>query len=283
METARAAAATGAKVFCAVRSPSKAEEACKDFLEPGRVELLELDTSSLASARQCAAAFLARSSRLNVLICNAGIMMTPTRQLSADGFELQFATNYLGHFQLFWLLRDAMLQSSTPEFNSRLVNVSSSGHQVSEIDFDDKMLAAEGAYSPSRAYSHGKLAQIYMANQVDRRYGARGLHATSLMPGGIRTGLQIHMPEASRQRMDTDPTTVRFMKSVEQGAATTLVAAVSKEWEGRGGRYLDNCVEAEPVSEANFAYGYRAYAFDQEKEQRLWGETLAMLGLKDEE
>lgn len=124
IETARAMAATGAKVFLAVRSLEKAQQACSSFLESGRVELLRCDTSSLSSVRDAAAAFLAKSSVLNILICNAGIMMVPNREESIDGFEIQLATNYLGHFLLFWLLRNAMIQGSTSDFNSRLINVS---------------------------------------------------------------------------------------------------------------------------------------------------------------
>jgi NAD(P)-dependent dehydrogenase (short-subunit alcohol dehydrogenase family) len=116
-------AATGAKVFLAVRSLEKAQIACSHFLGSGRVELLECDVSSLESVRKAAAAFLVKSQILNVLICNAGIMMVPQREESADGFESQLATNYLGHFLLFWLLRNAMVKGSTPRFNSRVTSV----------------------------------------------------------------------------------------------------------------------------------------------------------------
>lgn len=176
-------AATGAKVFLAVRSLEKAQQACRSFLEPGRVELLECDKSSLSSVRDAAAAFLVKSPVLNILICNAGIMTVPNREESIDGFESQLATNYLGHFLLFWLLRDAMIKASTSEFNSRIVNVSSSGHHSSEIQFDNFNLAQYGAYDPSKAYSQSKLAQIYMANYVDRVYAPGGIHALSVMPG----------------------------------------------------------------------------------------------------
>ncbi len=127
IETGRALAATGGKVFLTVRDMKKGAEACKSFLEPGRVELLEMDNTSLESVRSAAKAFLGKSDRLNVLVNNAGIMATPY-EITKDGFESQFETNHLAHFLLFGLLKDTLIKSSTPEFHSRVVNVSSSGH-----------------------------------------------------------------------------------------------------------------------------------------------------------
>lgn len=282
IDTARAVAATGARVVLAVRSLEKGQETCGSFLEPGRVELLQLDTSSLASVREAAASFLERSSTLNILICNAGIMLVPQREISVDGFESQLATNYLGHFLLFWLLKDAMLKASTPGFNSRLVNVSSSGHHASEIQFDDLNLAKDRAYDPTKAYGQSKLAQIYMANYVDRHYGPKGLHALSLMPGGIRTNLQKHIPSEVKETWETNKQIASFMKSTEQGAATTLVAAVSKEWEGKGGKYLEDCHIADFITQGNGASGVMPYAYDEAKEDRLWKLTLDVLGLEED-
>jgi NAD(P)-dependent dehydrogenase (short-subunit alcohol dehydrogenase family) len=281
IETGRAIAATGARVFLAVRSLEKGQAACSSFLEPGRVELLLLDTSSLASVRGAAAAFLEKSPTLNVLICNAGIMLLPDREESVDGFELQLATNYLGHFLLFYLLKNAMLKASTLEFNSRLVNVSSAGHQSSEIEFEDFNLKKQGAYGPSKAYGQSKLAQIYMANFVDRQYGPHGIHALSLMPGGIWTNLQIHMSEETKNGFKANSMVQKWMKSTEQGATTTVLAAVSKEWEGRGGKYLEECRVATPEPLVPGLLGVKDYAYDEGKEERLWELTLETLGLKE--
>ncbi|KAL3471668.1 hypothetical protein BJX99DRAFT_266561 [Aspergillus californicus] len=279
-ETARAIAATGARVFVAVRNMAKGQEACKDFISPGRVELLELDTSSMQSVRAAAATFLTKSPTLNVLICNAGVMMLPERQESPDGFEMQLATNYLGHWLLFWLLKDAMLAAaaSTSAFQSRVVNVSSSGHHGSEIQFDDFNLEEEGAYAPAKAYAQSKLAQIYMANYLERHYADKGFHALSLMPGGIFTNLQQHVPQSTMDGWMADPKVLNIIKSAEQGAATTVVAAVSAEWEGRGGKYLDDCKEA--ITETvPWTSGAMDYAFDEAKETRLWELTLRILGV----
>ncbi|KAI0195468.1 short chain dehydrogenase [Astrocystis sublimbata] len=279
IETARAFAATGAKVYLGVRNLSKGQTACASFLSPGRVELIEIDTASLASVRQAAAAFLQKSSTLNVLACNAGVMMIPTREETVDGFEKQLGTNYMGHYLLFELLKDAMLKGSTPEFNSRLVNVSSSGHHMSEIVFDDLQLKGADAYSPWGAYGQSKLAQIYMANYVDRNFGPKGLHAYSLMPGGIMTGLQVHVPEDTKAEWTKDESTQKFLKSAEQGAATTVIAAVGKEWEGKGGKYLEDCRVAPFEPLVMTLRGVQPYAYDEAKENRFWELTRKTLGL----
>ncbi|KAF4953746.1 hypothetical protein FGADI_5739 [Fusarium gaditjirri] len=143
VEVGRAIAATGARVFLAVRDLEKSKAACSSFLKPGQVDLIHLDTSDMSSVRSCAAEFLEKSPILNGLINNAAIMATPARVETKDGFEQQPATNYLGHFLIFWLLK-----GSTPEFNSRLVNVSSSGHHASKIIYDDFQLKSPDAYNP---------------------------------------------------------------------------------------------------------------------------------------
>ncbi|KAI3337029.1 short chain dehydrogenase [Xylariaceae sp. AK1471] len=279
IDTARALAATGATLFLAVRDLQKGQATCKDILEPCRVELLELDVSKLDSVRACAAAFQKKSSKLNILICNAAVMHIPTREESVDGFEMQLATNYLGHFLLFWLLKDILLESSTPEFNSRLVNVSSSAHHASEIMFDDFNIEKEGAYNPYTSYGQSKLAQIYMANYVDRNLGPKGLHALSLMPGGIDTNLAKYTPREVVENFKKDPVMYNWMKSPEQGAATTIVAAVSKEWEGNGGEYLENCTVAKPEPFIVGFLGIKDYAHNEAKENKTWELTLKTLGL----
>ncbi|KAK9782796.1 hypothetical protein SCAR479_01139 [Seiridium cardinale] len=282
VETGRALAETGGRVFMFVRSLDKGQAACESFLEPGRVELIQCDISSLASVRSAAEEFRSKSGGvLNVLVCNAAVMSIPKREVTADGFEMHLATNYLGHFLLFWLLQDLMLKSSTPGFNSRLVHVSSASHHVGEIDFDDVNLIKEGAYGPKEAYGQSKLAQIYMANQVDRLYGSRGIHALSLMPGGISTGLSRHVPAAIVEKiMAGSEFLQKWFKSPEQGAATTLIAALGEEWEGKGGVYLENCVPAKSEPLVPTVMGVKDFAFDEAKEEKLWEYTLEALGLE---
>ena len=239
-----------------------------------------MDQNSLASVRECAQSFLSKSKQLNVLIGNAGIMANPTNDKTKDGFEAQFGTNHLAHFLLFQLLKPTLLSSSTPEFNSRVVCVSSSGHRRSGIHFVD--LGLDKNYDPWTGYGQSKTANIYMATEIDRRYGSRGLHANSLHPGGIWTGLQIHM-DVSQYKGKSE--VEKGMKSVEQGAATTVWAAVGKVWEGKGGKFLDDVQVAQPLKEGEgsiMAKGHAKHAFDEEKEKKLWEVSCEMVGVKDD-
>ena len=178
-----------------VRDLKKGEAACQSFLEPGRVELLEMDNNSLDSVRAVAKEFLSRSNKLNVLVCNAGIMATPEMK-TVDGFEAQFGVNHLAHFLLFCLLKDTMLASSAPEFHSRVVTVSSSGHMAVEFQFGNYGFE-KGNYSPWAGYGQSKCANIYMASEIENRYGAKGLHGISLHPGGIWTGQLFFVAEVT--------------------------------------------------------------------------------------
>jgi NAD(P)-dependent dehydrogenase (short-subunit alcohol dehydrogenase family) len=285
LETGRAFAATGGKVFLTVRDLKKGEETCKSFLEPGRVELLEMDNNSLDSVRAAAKTFLSKSEKLNVLVNNAGIMAAPEGK-TKDGFESQFGVNHLAHFLFFCLLKDTMLTSSTPEFNSRVVNVSSSGHRAGEVQFGNYGFG-DGSYNPWKGYGQSKTANIYMANEIENRYGAKGLHGYSLNPGGIWTGLQKFVPAETLAQWKSRPGVDNFMKSSEQGAATSVLAAVGKEYEGKGRVYFEDCDLAGPHGDgkngddvdANSGYG--EHAFDKEKEASLWEDSLKMVGLSE--
>ena len=282
IETARALNATGMRLFLGVRDIAKGEAALPDILEPGRVELLQMDLNSLASIRAAAAAFLEKSKTLNILINNAGIMATPQGK-TADGFELQFGTCHLAHFLLFQLLKPTLLASSTPTFNSRVIALSSSGHRTAGIQFKDYNFE-KYPYSPWIAYGQAKTANIYFVNELDRRYGGKGLHGLSVMPGGIMTGLQTHVPEPVKKAWSTNEMMTNFTKSPEQGAATTIYAVLSKEWEGKGGRYLEDCAEAELVEGSGpISLGYAAHAYNEEGEKRLWVDSLRFVGLKDDD
>lgn len=277
-ETARAIASTGARCFLGTRDLKKGEEACKDILESGRVELIQIDVGSLESVRTAAKTFLKKSSTLNVLINNAAIMACPEAK-TADGFESQLGINYLGHFLLYKLLEPTMLKSSTPTFHSRVVNVASSGHHASGIHFDNFNL--EGEYEPWTAYGQSKTAMIYMTNEIERRYGSEGLHGLSLMPGGIATELQRYVPDDIKAAWSTGEEVKKYWKSTAQGAATTMVAAVGKEWEGKGGVYLEDCQEAIPTPPGGEGpIGFAAHAFDMEKESKLWNAAIKLLKLE---
>ncbi|KAK1968516.1 short chain dehydrogenase [Colletotrichum sublineola] len=284
-ETARALHVAGADVYITVRDVIKGEEVAKDILsdgKPGKVEVIELDLGSLESVRRGAKEFLGKSDRLNVLINNAGVMACPKGK-TVDGFETQFGTNHLGHFLLFQLLKPALLASSTPDFNSRVVSVSSMGHRRGRIQFEDLNFHGAVEYDPWAAYAQSKLANILFANELDRRYGPSGLHALSLNPGGIQTPLQRHTAE----RMDAllkEPEIARCMKTPQQGAATSVWAAAAAELEGKGGKYLEDVAEAEEAAPEGWMArpGYVPSAYDPPTEKRLWTESLKLVGLEDD-
>ncbi|KAB8339124.1 hypothetical protein FH972_022060 [Carpinus fangiana] len=291
IETARAIHATGADVYITGRNDELGSKVAAELgaaaVSPkpnGKVEYIHMELDNLESVRAGAENFLKQSGgKCNVLICNAGVMRTP-EGITCDGFETQFGTNHLGHFQLFQKLKSALLSSSTPQFNSRAITLSSQGHMWSTINFDNYDLKkSPKGYDPWIAYGQSKTANIYMASEIERRYAGQGLHALAVHPGGIFTGLGKHAMDMIEQ-IFAHPEVARYSKSVAQGAATTVWAAVAREWEGKGGRYLEDCREA-PVwyqQEGAMQWGYAPHAYDKESEQRLWKESLAMIGEQDD-
>jgi NAD(P)-dependent dehydrogenase (short-subunit alcohol dehydrogenase family) len=285
-ETARALHATGARIFITVRDTSKGQKVIDDIFKSdptnkAPIKMVTMVLDDLESVRQGAEAFLEQSgNKLNLLVCNAGVMATPYA-MTRDGFETQFATNYLSHFLLFQLLKSALLASSTPAYNSRVVMVSSESHRQGEIRFEDYNFT-EG-YHPVKAYGQSKTATIYMANSIDRRFGAEGLHALSLHPGAIKTNLIAHVRKIAEPMWEI-PSVKAREKSAAQGAATTVYAAISGDWEGRGGRYLSNCMEMGPFQGKEgievMDEGFAPWAYDQEKQDKLWADSLKMVGIQ---
>jgi NAD(P)-dependent dehydrogenase (short-subunit alcohol dehydrogenase family) len=285
IETARALSITGARLFLTARDVRKAKDALADISEPGRTEFIEMDLESFESVRAAAKAILEKTDKINILINNAGIMAVPGLEFTKNGHELQFGTNHLSHFLLFQLLKPALLAATTPNFHSRVVNVSSSAHRLNGINATDNYNFEKGGYNPWVSYAQSKTANIYMANEIERRYGSRGLHATSVHPGGIATGLSKHIPEADLAAMLEDKALVKSLKSPEQGAATTVWAAIGKEWENKGGRYLSNCAEAkrgDDLSDMSSA-DYVSHTYDRESEGRLWEDSVKIVGVTDDQ
>ncbi|RDW57637.1 putative short-chain dehydrogenase [Coleophoma cylindrospora] len=283
IETARGLHATGAKLFITVRNQEKGEAVIQDILQtsPGKgsLELLLMDLSNLASVRSAATDFLSRSDKLNVLVNNAGVGLTDT--MTADGFEMAMGTNHFGHFLFFQLLKPMLLQSSTPAFQSRVVNVSSSGHRLSPIRFHDMDFTKEG-HSKWAAYGQSKTANIYMANSIERHYAAQGLHGFSLHPGTIfETGGLRHATEEDYAALGGAEALQNVEKSVAQGAATSVWAAVATQLEGRGGVYLSDVGEARPAAEGEVVGGpgYGPHAYDEEAEEKLWALSYTAVGL----
>ena len=287
-ETARALYQTGAHLFLPVRDAAKGDKVRQEIeggghQSKGKITMLTLDLESQASVKECVAEFLTHSKKLNILICNAGVMATPPGK-TKDGLDMQFGVNHIAHFLLFQLLKPTLLHSSTPDFNSRVVMLSSSAHKRSGIMFDDIAQDKKG-YDPWLAYGQAKTANAYTAFEIERRYGSRGLHANALHPGVILTGLQVHIGEQGVAGLVGQEGVKKILKTQEQGAATTVWAAVAKEWEGKGGKYLEDVSVsvAETPELVPIFRGYKPYMYDEEAAKRLWEESLKIVGLDDDE
>ncbi|KAI1092658.1 short-chain dehydrogenase [Rostrohypoxylon terebratum] len=280
-ETVRALASTGATIFATARNLDKARQALGPaLLQTGRVHLLFMDQTDLSSVRACAGEFRQKSGgKLNILINNAGVMKAPEGR-TKDCFELQFGTNHLSHFLLFYLLRDILLASSTPRFHSRVVNVSSVGHRHGRVRFDN--LNFEGEYDGWGAYGQSKTANIYMATQIERLYGPQGLHGLSLSPGSFSSPNLQKFCQDEQAAAEVDERMSRYFTNVQQGCATSVYAAVSKDLEGRGGLYLEGASVAGPVTGDydRVEYGYGEWAFDREQEERLWEVSKKLVGVE---
>jgi NAD(P)-dependent dehydrogenase (short-subunit alcohol dehydrogenase family) len=285
LETARALSTTGATLFLTAREMKKAENTLVGILEPGRVSLIEMDNSFFASIRAAAASILTNSNnQVNILVNNAGVMGVEALKLTEDCHEMHFATNHLGHFLLFQILKPALLASSTPDFHSRVVNVASSVHRAWNLNESNNYNFQKGGYHFGLAYANSKLANIYMANELDRRYGRMGLHATSLHPGAVSTNLPRHLGPEFLEQIMSNENIVKILKTPEQGAATTVLAAVGKEWEDKGGKYLEDCEEAKRGEDDNesFGVGYVRQTYDPKNEERLWRDSLNIVGMSED-
>jgi len=217
IETARALYLTGANVWITARETTRGHAVAAELVtDPGRpVNVLEMDLASFESIRQAAATFLSQTSKLNVLMNNAKIMMCPQR-VTKDGYELHFNTNHLGHFLFLQLVEPALLAAATPELPSRVISVSSLGHRMMSgaLDLDDLDFSKINC-NPATAYARSNFANIYFANYIDRVYGSRNLHALSLHPGSIPTNLAQHVQGSEfYERMQANAGYQNILKAV---------------------------------------------------------------------
>jgi NAD(P)-dependent dehydrogenase (short-subunit alcohol dehydrogenase family) len=287
VETARSLAAHGAQVVGAARDLTKAETATAEVRKEaaangGSFELLELDLANLKSVRAAADELLNAGRFFDVIIANAGIMATPFWH-TADGFEAQFGTNHLGHFV--FVNRIAPLLRP----GGRLINLSSAGHRFSNVDLDDPNFERT-PYDPFVAYGRSKTANILFAVAFDERHRSRGVRAAAVHPGGIQTELGRYMSPESRQILqdrisqllaDTSKPPFQW-KTVPQGAATSVWAAVVAPAEEIGAQYCENChvgkvVPPEVTITVN-TEGVRAYALDPNTAEALWKKSEELVG-----
>jgi NAD(P)-dependent dehydrogenase (short-subunit alcohol dehydrogenase family) len=281
VETARVLAARGAEVVGAARDLSKAQRATESVRAQagagGTLQLVELDLASLASVRRCADGLLAAAKPFDLVIANAGVMACP-KSFTADGFEMQFGTNHLGHFVLVNRISPLM------KAGGRLVNLSSAGHRYSDVDLEDPNFE-HTPYAEFVAYGRSKTANILFAVEFDRRHRGRGVRATAVHPGGIQTELGRHMTDAVRDQlianinssMPKGSAPFRY-KSIPEGAATTVWAACVADAEAIGARYCEDCHVAKLADAPGIRVGVQAYAIDPKRAQALWEKSEQMVG-----
>jgi NAD(P)-dependent dehydrogenase (short-subunit alcohol dehydrogenase family) len=249
-----------------------------DGTDLGGVEVEELDLGDLASVRAFAERFLASGRSIDMLINDAAIMAAPLARVG-DGWESQFAINHLGHFALANLLWPALVADG----GARVVAMSSSGHKLSGIRWDDPQFTT--GYDKWLAYGQAKTANSLFAVQLDKLGAPHGVRAFATHPGGIMTPLQRHLPREEMIAsgwMTEDGTVSDRFKTPEQGAATATWAATSTMLDGMGGVYCEDCDIAEPTvadsPEARIA-GVNAHAIDQVDAERLWSYSAELTGV----
>jgi NAD(P)-dependent dehydrogenase (short-subunit alcohol dehydrogenase family) len=273
IETVKALAAAGADVTIAVRNLDQGAHAARDIIAATgnkRVSVAALDLADQASVASFVETW---EGPLHVLVNNAGIMASPLMR-TASGWEMQFATNHLGHFALATGLHPALAAAG----GARVVSVSSSAHLRSGVVFSD-IHFNERDYEPWSAYGQSKTANVLFAVEAATRWADDGITVNALMPGGIRTNLQRYVSEDDLARLRASSgSPAPSWKTPEQGAATSVLVAASPLLDGVSGRYFEDCNEAGP-NEPGSRQGVAPYALDPEAASQLWKVSVETLGL----
>jgi NAD(P)-dependent dehydrogenase (short-subunit alcohol dehydrogenase family) len=266
LETSRAMAAAGAAVTLAVRRPHTAESVAANLRSTGNhsINVRHLDLSDLRSVKTFTDDW---EGPLHILVNNAGIMAVPQLEKTHQGFELQFGTNFLGHFALTVGLHRALASAN----GARVVSVSSSGHLHSPVIFDDLYFDFI-PYTPFGAYGQSKSANALLAVGITCHWANDGIVSNALHPGAIATGLQKYTGGVK-----TPP---ERRKNPEQGASTSVLLAASPLLAGVSGLYFEDCNQAQLVTRRpiDFTGGYAAYAVDPANAERLWSTSLKLIG-----
>jgi NAD(P)-dependent dehydrogenase (short-subunit alcohol dehydrogenase family) len=270
VETARALATAGADVTIAVRDVAAGQRTVQEIRAGAGHPEVRVAALDLASQQSVADFVQSWSGPLHVLVANAGIMATPELR-TPEGWELQFATNHLGHFALATGLHDALASAGA----ARVVMVSSVGHVNGQVLFDD-LNFEHHAYDPWAAYAQSKTANILFAVEAARRWAADGIAVNALNPGRIlSTSLSRHLTPAPAA-FDPSASTGVSVKNTEQGAATSVLLAASPLVEGVTGKYFEDGQEAEPFT-PGIRRGVADYALDPTNAERLWQVSLDLL------
>ena len=270
--TARALAFAGTEVTLAVRDTAAgrrvADDIARETATPVAVERLDL-----ADQRSIAGFAEGWTGPLHILVNNAGIMALPALQRSPEGWELQLATNHLGHFALALGLHHALASAA----GSRVVSVSSVGHIDGPVDFDDLQFERR-PYDRWAAYGQSKTANILFAVEAAARWADDGILVNALNPGRIPdTGLQRHLDAAVSAAPGVGSSRGVSVKNVEQGAATSVLLAASPLVDGVTGRYFEDVNEAGPLV-PGIRRGVAGFAVDPASAERLWDVSLDLIG-----
>jgi NAD(P)-dependent dehydrogenase (short-subunit alcohol dehydrogenase family) len=263
VETARALAEAGAEVTLAVRNIEAGDRTAEDIIATtGNKQVLvaPLDLADRASVAEFIDGW---EGPLHVLVNNAGVMAAPETR-TAEGWELQFATNHFGHLALTTGLRPALAAAG----GARVVSVTSSAHLRSPVVFSD-IHFRERPYDPWLAYGQSKTANVLFAVEATKRWAIDGITVNAVMPGGIRTNLQRHLSEDELQAAVRNAGSDVRWKTPEEGAATSVLVATAPLLDGIGGRYFEDCNEAES-NQPGTRRGVAAHALDPEAAERLW-------------
>ncbi|KPA20955.1 putative oxidoreductase UxuB [Shimia sp. SK013] len=279
LETVRALAGRGAKVVVPVRTPEKAEAALTGVA--GDVMALPMDLADITSVARFAGEVAGALPKLDLLINNAGIMACPMERVG-PGWESQFGVCHMGHFALTQAMMGLLSAAEAP----RVVSLSSTGHKLSPIRWDDIQYETSD-YDKWQAYGQAKTANALFANALSRRLKVTDGLAFSVHPGGIFTPLQRHLPKEEMIALgwlgeDGEPSELakQGFKSPEQGAATSLWAATSPLLEGKAGVYCEDCniaVPTDPDSPTARYFGVDDHATDDEAAERLWAVSEVLL------
>jgi NAD(P)-dependent dehydrogenase (short-subunit alcohol dehydrogenase family) len=281
-ETARVLAMAGADVTLAVRDTAAGSRVANGIVVQAgerRPAVAPIDLADPGSVVRFARDW---DGPLHLLVNNAGLV-TGGLERTREGWEVQFATNHLGHFGLAWALHDALAQGARDRGAARIVSLSSTAHMRAPVDFDDIHFDRR-AYDPQIAYAQSKTANSLFAVEATRRWGAEDIVANAVNPGGVKTGLQRNFTPWQRESLDAaEAAGVFTYKTTGQGAATTLVAAVAPEFERTGGHYLDDCREAYTVPDdadlSAHSHGVKEWALDPDTARQLWAVSLKTLNL----
>lgn len=268
-ETVRALASAGASVIVGARRPEQAHDVLDGMV--GDIAILPLDLSDPASIDAFAEAVGGRVDKLDILINNAAIMASPLMR-DARGYEMQFATNHLGHFQLTARLWPLLRAAGA---GARVVCLSSIGHRLNGLDLDDPNWEKR-EYEKRPAYGAAKSANALFALQLDTLGEPHGIRAFAVHPGGIATPLQRHLTMEEQRAMgwyDDEGQVNAGFKSVEEGASTSVWCAVSPLLDGMGGVYCENCNIAAPAGPEVPHGGVHPHVRDEALAQVLWAKS----------